>query len=579
MTSWQSNPISTAISQDYMDEKEIDNRPPRTDNDSRVFKSVLPPFETAPKQVKSRIPSLEVEISLDRSTFVTNSFVDGKLKITCYKEGFCKLGRILVYLVGIEENLTAKNSKPRLFISKHWILQDVRLVPCDSVYAGTPDEHGMWKAKYGSMSYKFSIPFNLQRDEENHNIKTEVLPMHPLPSSFWHQKAGGIRYFVAGILESKQGMVPREPLAAYKQLTVYESVPHSISNTYELNERSVVTVEKKELVSSGLFGFGKKLKLAVKASVCTRSVQQEHEERGVIESGNMCFLHIDIKNETVKKINKIELELVRKIKTYASDTQSGSSSFNPVSFSKRTIAKKVFDHSRSKTASGLDIWKNNANSEEFSLESQIGEWDGIEAEDAKIVVLDLSIPLSAATIRNSNLIDVFYVITVSLWVGIKKVELDIPVTIYHPASFLKDVPAAKRIVKSALDLVSDEVSEIFDRNSPPLLEDRHAIRPSEVTLKDHAEDKKQGDTIKSLSFLRTEGAGRRPTIKSPSPASMKTNTFQSVPFPQSSAPSIIKKSNSHVIEGINPLYDNLDGTPRMDLGQEIDKLFTCVPLE
>ncbi|KAJ3255320.1 hypothetical protein HK103_006343 [Boothiomyces macroporosus] len=400
MTNWHSNPISTAISQEYMNDHDYDIHSLSPETDQKIFKSILPPFETAPKDVKSRIPSLEVELSLERDTFVTNSSVEGKLKLTCYKEGICKLGRIMVYLIGIEENLTAKKSKPRLFLSKHWILQDLHLVPSDSVYAGTPDEHGMWKAKYGTMTYNFSIPFNLQSEEHSYNIKTEVLPIHPLPSSYWHEKAGGIRYFVAGVVESKQGMVPREPLAAYKLVHVYESVPLSLVNCYDLNDRSVVSVEKTELIPNGLFGLGKKLKLTAKASVCTRTAQDDNAS-GAVESGSACFLHLDIKNETVKR-------------------------------------------------------------------------------------------LSARTIRNSNLIDISYNIAVLIWIGNKKLEIDVPISIFHPTSFLKDVPPAKRILKSSLDIVSEEVSELLGRKSPPLLEDRAVIRPSEVTLKDNADERKPG---------------------------------------------------------------------------------------
>ncbi|KAJ3312318.1 hypothetical protein HDV04_003211 [Boothiomyces sp. JEL0838] len=533
------------------------------ETDQKIFKSILPPFETAPKDVKSRIPSLEVELSLDRDTFVTNTSVEGKLKLTCYKEGICKLGRILVYLIGIEENLTAKKSKPRLFLSKHWILQDLHLVPSDSVYAGTPDEHGMWKAKYGTMTYNFSIPFNLQSEEHSYNIKTEVLPIHPLPSSYWHEKAGG--------------MVPREPLAAYKLVHVYESVPLSLVNCYDLSDRSVVSVEKTELIPNGLFGLGKKLKLTAKASVCTRTAQDDNAS-GAVESGSACFLHLDIKNETVKRIDKIELDLVRKIRTFSCESPSENISLNPVSFSKRVVVKKTYECRKSKTNSAIDILNHTQNSEQNSIEYQTAQWDGIETEDTKIVILDLAIPLSARTIRNSNLIDVSYNIAVLIWIGNKKLEIDIPVSIFHPTSFLKDVPPAKRILKSSLDIVSGEVSELLGRKSPPLLEDRAVIRPSEVTLKDNADERKPGDTVKSMSYLRTEPAGRRPTIKSPSPASMKANTLQSIPFPQSNAPTIIRKSNSKV-EGSNPLTDNLEGTPRMDLGQEIDKLYACVQMD
>lgn len=83
-----------------------------------------------------------------------------------------------------------------MFLSKVWIVQDSHLVPSDAVIAGNPDEHGMWKSKLGVTNFDFSIPFG-KKDPVGH-ISAELECDGPLPSSYWHPKAGGIRYIVAG---------------------------------------------------------------------------------------------------------------------------------------------------------------------------------------------------------------------------------------------------------------------------------------------------------------------------------------------------------------------------------------------
>jgi hypothetical protein len=133
-TQWYSNPIQ--------EEQTQPRREPAILSESKRV-SEIPPFDANPKNIKSRINELSVEVSLKRNIFTTNGTVQGQMSIKCPKEGTCKLGRILVYLVGIEENLTKRKLKPRLFLSKVWIVQERRLVPSDAVYAGPPDEHGM----------------------------------------------------------------------------------------------------------------------------------------------------------------------------------------------------------------------------------------------------------------------------------------------------------------------------------------------------------------------------------------------------------------------------------------------------
>jgi ribosomal protein S30 len=119
---WQSNPMSDAIS-------EIEQTPKyQTKKESDI-----PPFHVNPKNIKSRIGELSVQVSLKRHLFVTDGTVEGQLTIKCLKENSCKLGKILIHLIGIEELTSKRKPIVRTFLSKTWIVQDQRLAPSDAV--------------------------------------------------------------------------------------------------------------------------------------------------------------------------------------------------------------------------------------------------------------------------------------------------------------------------------------------------------------------------------------------------------------------------------------------------------------
>lgn len=104
-------------------------------------------------------------------------------------------------------------------MSKKWIVQDpAAFAPTDAVFAGAMDEHRMWRAKKGTTAFEFAIPFE-SKDEQPHCV-TLVSPSGPLPSSFWNSKVGGIRYILAGVVETKVGTTVRLPLAFYREIQV-----------------------------------------------------------------------------------------------------------------------------------------------------------------------------------------------------------------------------------------------------------------------------------------------------------------------------------------------------------------------
>lgn len=205
-----------------------------------------------------------------------------------------------------------------MFLSKKVLLQHKDGPPSDCVFSGNFDEHGMWPARQGRTVCNFSIPFgeadavfvdNSTEEIESHipfngktnDVITEV-STSPLPSSYWNKQAGGIRYLIAVVVESKTGKEPAQPLAAYRDLHVRESVRFRMNNLFvnTIPHTSPLTIETSEHVSQGVFGFGKKG--IVKLSASIRVPQTIGLETGVWLSGNVGFIGVDIKNATTKHV-------------------------------------------------------------------------------------------------------------------------------------------------------------------------------------------------------------------------------------------------------------------------------------
>ena len=161
--------------------------------------SKLPPYEFKPQEIKSRAKFLALDVFLKRTLFTTNSPIEGQLQLQVPKDGACKIGKIAIHLLGIEETLPQGKVKgsARLFLAKKLTVQDIDLAPTDAVFASKPDELGMWKAKKGLNTIDFNIPLQRKVDEEDDNIKTEVTVAGPLPGSYWSKKYGGLRYVIA----------------------------------------------------------------------------------------------------------------------------------------------------------------------------------------------------------------------------------------------------------------------------------------------------------------------------------------------------------------------------------------------
>lgn len=100
-TMWNENPLSPPTIQECSDQQSVHVRVELTT--PKKSSSNIPPFDVAAKDIKSRIPALSVHVNLKQGLFISNGNVNGQLQLKCDKE--CKIGRIIVHLIGIEGKL------------------------------------------------------------------------------------------------------------------------------------------------------------------------------------------------------------------------------------------------------------------------------------------------------------------------------------------------------------------------------------------------------------------------------------------------------------------------------------------
>ncbi|KAI8923040.1 hypothetical protein BC831DRAFT_473257 [Entophlyctis helioformis] len=438
--------------------------------------SAVPPYEHRPHEINSRVRSLSVRVVTARGLFVTGGSVEGRLEITCTKEHeLCRIGKIQVYLVGIEETLPVKAKQPnqRLFLSKRLTLQDASILS-DAVYGGNPDEHGMRKAWKRTTSFDFSIPFgndaSTAKVQRNDALVTEVDVDGPLPSSYWSKQSGGIRYMVAGVAYTKHRVEPNKPIAAYRDLLVVESAPFGLKPEFAtmLPPTSPLTAEISEKVKRNLFNIGKKGTIKLSASIRVPEVDTYYDT-GVWTSGNIGFVGVDIKNGSTREIQELSISLIRRVKTFkhgksATDFGKRSStnsvdedtcSLTPLSFTRDVVSKRTLLAGRTPKRSGNSALAARFLGGGFAQEDYVdghdrcGEkghetWHGVPANDYLSLLLDVHIPIHARSVRFGLLVDVSFVVQVSIKPqGSPSIEVEIPVTILHPASVLVNLPPIK----------------------------------------------------------------------------------------------------------------------------------------
>ncbi|KNC98423.1 uncharacterized protein SPPG_06127 [Spizellomyces punctatus DAOM BR117] len=409
--------------------------------------TTTPEFDP-PSKIRNNACGVHLDVQLDRTIFVAAGDVNGHVVVNVRKREGVKIGRIEVDVVGFEETTAKSQSHRRLLLWHTLPVQCTSLPPSSAVHAGPPDEHGMWLAKKGRHVLDFSIPLEkfgegMHSSGSESRLKVQHEVVKPLPSSVWCKGEGGVRYLVVVTLHLKplRSTRPLTPLSTFTPFFLLESLPPLTSPLTRFptstDPGSPHAAETTAVVGGKYwFGLGRKGEVSVKASV--RVPDDNEGGVGFWVAGSVGFVGLDIENGSERKITDLKLTLIRRLKTFSPSASSpppntttttltphSTSTLRPISFSRVPIAKRTWK-----------VGKNELGSDEVAE-----EWKGVDRGEKRCVVLDLAVPINARSIRFGMLLDVSYVVQVTIKPrGSTPLCTEIPITILHPASLYQNVP-------------------------------------------------------------------------------------------------------------------------------------------
>ncbi|KAJ3211045.1 hypothetical protein HDU67_004807 [Dinochytrium kinnereticum] len=428
----------------------------------------IPPFGINPADVKSCNDRVEIRLSIDRSIFVADGLVDGRVDIICNKDVGVKLGEIAVYLCGFEETQSPASPVPlrHLFLSRCQALQSPQLAPTEAVVAGIPDEHGMWNARKGVTSFLFKLKLSIPTtDASLHGGRTG-----PIPSSFWCNKVGGVRYIVSATSRVKLGIKEPNFLGAYREIQVLEHAPCHLAPTFT----SSPSLTSETCVEVGGWMASTRGEVTLRAEC---HVPDAGQESGIVAgswvAGGVAFVTVDVQNMSKRKIRSIKLALVRRLKTFKRTSQTPLTHLgetpllNPLHFSRHIVMEKEFLSGKPDRSSTLAIyskptapWMNDVEQDVVRCKDW---WHGIKPGEKRRMLLDMSIPIHTRSVRFGITVDVSYVLQVSATPrGCSPIQVEIPVTILHPVSLLTSLPRIIAPVAKESHTVTTAISIVED---------------------------------------------------------------------------------------------------------------------
>ena len=422
-----------------------------------------------------------------------------------------------------------------MFLSRKCLLQHRDAVPTDCVVPGVPDHHGLWPARRGRHVLPFVFSVAPAHSDAPH-ISTLVATA-PLPSSYWNRRVGGIRYLVAAIVTTKLPKQTPTPMAVYREINLVESVGVNHDREYDvlLPFTSPLMCTTTNVVNQGLFGL-KKGQITLTASV--RVPKTLGHESGCWVSGQPAFVGVEIKNESLKHVHIIRFALIRRLKTFTLDETTDSPGLVPINYSNTCVYTKEYLAKQPARHSGLRVRDPNrigagfAEDDDWYKYGSKGSemWTGSQPDSLTNLLLDLQIPLSAISIRYGLLVDVSFMLSVSVFVKggyffiefSKEIKVELPVTILSPLSFLDNLPPVKlEFVTHAIynfnakKLLSNSNSGVA--SDKHVLEDAPDIQKNEmvslgeaVSLVTLSEETERVKNATVLSDLITTGNYKRP---------------------------------------------------------------------
>ena len=271
----------------------------------------------------------------------------------------------------------------------------------------------MWKSKQGTTTFDFSIRFQ-KEVEPNEWVFADVEADGALPSSYWSQKTGGIRYIVAGVVYVKNGSKIKVPIAAYRDLKVVESIPFLMKPEFptKISLKSRLMAEKSEKVKRNVLNIGKKGTVVLNATLRVPSTENSYDT-GVWISGNSALVGVDIKNHSARWVREVSATLFQRFQTFiqkenkkekCSDLDTGFT-LTPVSFVRRPIAGKVLKVTKTPLTSGITALTGKLHGlgpidDDVTVKKDkngrdvVEHWGGVAPGATTSIVLDFIIPVS-----------------------------------------------------------------------------------------------------------------------------------------------------------------------------------------
>ncbi|KAJ3182103.1 hypothetical protein HDU87_000450 [Geranomyces variabilis] len=422
-----------------------------------------------PQTGRCAAAGINLDLQLDRTFFIARANVAGRIAVTVAKNRHVKVGTIAVHIIGFEETL-APSSTRKIFLQHTLHVQDAgehAVAPTDAVVPGPPDEHGMWLARKGRHVVPFSIPLEgivktagLVETHAAGDAPRSAGGAGPLPSSFAEKKIGGIRYVVCCTLELKHisQTTPLPPLTTVTRFTVLESLPTPRAETFVFCFPQAVSVgsplhAETTGVVAGRTWFGKS------GEVRLRATAQVPGGDLTWVAGAPGLVSIEVENGSRRSVDTLTLCLIRRVKTFAQSSTSAtapatshvpasssttlhdtSTLLLPLTFSRNVVAKRVWRrHDPSGTNSVAEAL---AAADDALAPGPLAKWRGVVKGEKRALLVHIDVPISARSIRFATLLDVSYVIQISVRPRRSRpIQVEIPVTILHPASLYVNLPS------------------------------------------------------------------------------------------------------------------------------------------
>lgn len=394
-----------------------------------VAASVAPP-PAALEQGKASKARVEVDLVLESDLVVEGSTVQGRMQIRVRKgsdkEGGVFLGQPKIRVVGFEELLPddtryifyhhasvidgdRSNNGPSgpYFLHGSPALSSPETAPFSALacFSGQPDAEGYAEGKVGS----HSIPFSLE------------LPVSKGAKGSYRGKNAVVRYIVIGSVKLKSASGANRSIAHfYRHIDLF---PY-------LNPAVVLSNAPKPIQatsSKGLF-LGGSGKVHLMASL----------HRNTWVAGQRIYIHVDIQNDTSKKVNGMTLSLIRTVTLYKPrpeldlNGQTSRRDLDPDACQTSTTRKKIAEEE-------LEMGQKGSR----GVVTARGWWTGVEPGQRVESSHYMQIPADALSISRGRHVEVAYSIKVSIGSSLSSdVSVEVPLRVINFVSL--DPPPLKK---------------------------------------------------------------------------------------------------------------------------------------